>query len=126
MAGVELRLVGCEMDQDGVKCKVRNALISAEKYAWVYHIVVLVVVGVLRFGLITAQDVFIDVILAMTAISLGAQAVSKLRERNNTDMPVLRCLKCKNDIVPVGEWVCKECGWKAVFPDSSSVDSQPK
>ena len=117
---MELHLVGCKMDQERIRDKIRSALTGAEKYAWVYHVVVLVVVGGLRFGLITAQDVLIDMILTMTAISLGAQAVSKLRERNNTNMPVLRCLQCKNDIVPVGEWVCKKCGWKSVFSDNPS------
>ncbi|MYH04337.1 MAG: hypothetical protein F4010_00965 [Cenarchaeum sp. SB0669_bin_11] len=102
-----------------IKHKIGNALVSAEKYTWVYHIVVLVVIGALRFGFITAQDSFIDIILAITIISLSAQAVNKLRNRSDVEMPVLVCIKCKSNIEPVGEWVCKNCGWKSVFPDDS-------
>lgn len=119
-AGAELRWVGCEMDTEEIRHKIGNILVSAEKYAWVYHIVVLVVIGGLRFGLITAQGAFIDIILAVTIISLSAQAINKLRNRSDTEMPVLVCIKCKNNIEPAGEWICKKCGWKSVFPDDTT------
>ena len=105
-----------------IKHKIDNALERAEKYAWVYHIVVLIVLGALRFGFITAQDVFIDVILTITLISLSAQAVHKFRNRSDVEMPVLVCIRCTSNIEPVGEWVCKNCGWKSVFPDDDSKD----
>lgn len=123
VAGAELRWVGYEMDTEGIRHKIGNALESAEKYSWVYHIVVLVVIGGLRLGLITVQNTFIDIILAVTIISLSAQAINKLRNRSDTEMPVLVCLKCKSNIEPAGEWICKKCGWKSVFPDDSTDTS---
>lgn len=106
-----------------IKHKIDNAFESAEKYTWVYHIGVLAVLGALRFGFITAQDVFIDIILTITTISLSAQAVHKFRNRGDAKMPVLVCIKCKSNIEPVGEWVCKNCGWKSIFPDDDSKDA---
>ena len=74
----------------------------------------------MRFGIISSQQNIIDGILTITSIALGAQAVNKFRNRNQTEMPRLQCLRCKKPIDPVGEWTCKHCGWKSTFPDNDT------
>lgn len=98
--------------------KINETLEKAEGYAWVYYLIVLVFLASIRFGILTGQENIIDGILIITSIALGAQAISKFRNKNESKMPRLQCLRCGKPINPVGEWTCKECGWKSTFPDN--------
>ena len=109
------------MESEEFRLKLSNAMEAAEKYAWIYYLIVLVFLGGLKIGIVTSQDIIIDAILTITAIALGAQAINKIKNRNNPNPPQLQCLNCKNPIPPVGEWTCKKCGWKSTFPDDDKT-----
>ncbi len=104
------------MINNSTKNKINEIIEKAENYSWVYYIIILIVLGSIRLNILNGQENIIDLILIITVIALTSQAVGKIRNINR-NLPRLQCLKCKNDIYPVGEWACKKCGWKSTFPD---------
>lgn len=105
------------MVNNSIRVKINQILEKAEDYAWVYYLIILVFLGSIRFGFVDSQDNFIDGILVITSIALGAQAINKFRSKSHSKMPKLQCLKCGKQIDSIGEWTCKSCGWKSTFPD---------
>ncbi|MCH7647326.1 MAG: hypothetical protein IIA83_01795 [Thaumarchaeota archaeon] len=106
------------MPNNSIRVKINQILEKAEGYSWVYYLIILIFLGSIRLEIVTGQENIIDAILIITSIALGSQTISKIKNRNQTKMPRLQCLKCGVEIDPVGEWTCKECGWKSTFPDN--------
>jgi len=105
--------------------KIRSAFALAENYSWIFYLVILALLIPFRLGWIEAQESIIDFIIAISIISITAQAVNKLKNRDNDHKPFIRCLKCHAKIDSVGVWQCKNivngkmCGWTATFPDDN-------
>lgn len=106
------------MNDKSAKSKINEIIEKAENYTWVYFLIMLIFLGSIRLGIVTGQENIIDATLVITSIVLGSHIVNKIKTRNHTKMPHLQCLKCGVHIDPVGEWTCKECGWKSTFPDN--------
>lgn len=105
------------------KEKIRTAFELAEKHAWIFYVIVLVLLVPIRFGYIEAQETVIDIVLAISLISITAQAVKKIKNKDNDSKPYMRCMKCNSKIESTGVWTCKNmidgkmCGWSATFPE---------
>ena len=106
------------MTGNSMQSKFNEIIEKAESYSWVYYVIVLVILGLIRFGIVTGQDMLIDVVLTITSIPLASQAINKIRNKKSSTRPTLQCLKCSKDIDPVGEWKCKSCGWSSTWPDN--------
>ena len=106
------------------KEKIRSAFTLAEKYSWIFYLIILVLLIPFRLGWIEAQENVIDFIIAISLISIAAQAVNRLRNRENESKPYILCQKCKGMIDSTGIWKCKNivdgkiCGWTSTFPDN--------
>ena len=103
--------------------KIRTSFELAEKYSWIFYLIILVLLVPFRLGFIEAKEQIIDVIISISLISIAAQCVNKIRHRNNESKPYIICLKCNSKIESTGIWKCrniiegKECGWTATFPE---------
>ena len=98
--------------------KLNEIIEKSESYSWAYYVIILVLLVFIRLEIISAQKNVIDVIVIVTSVVLSSHIIGKIKNRNRSKMPYLQCLKCDQRIDPVGEWTCKECGWKSTFPDS--------
>jgi len=106
------------------KEKIRTAFELAEKHSWLFYVIVLVLLVPIKFGYIDAQKELIDIVITISLISITAQAIKKIKNKDNDSKPYISCMKCKNKIESTGVWTCKnivngkECGWSSTFPDN--------
>lgn len=107
-----------------LKEKIRSAFTLAERYSWIFYVIILALLIPFRLGWIEAQETIIDFIIAISLISITAQAVNRLRKKENESSPYIRCQKCQGMIESTGTWTCKNmfkgkvCGWTSTFPDN--------
>ena len=107
-----------------VKDKIRTAFGLAEKHSWLFYVIVLVLLVPIRFGFIEAKEEIIDIIITISSISIIAQAIKKIKNKDNDSKPYIQCIKCNSKIESTGSWTCKNiidgktCGWIAKFPDN--------
>ncbi len=106
------------------KEKIRIAFELAEKHSWIFYVIVLVLLIPIRLGLIDAKEEVIDIVIAISLISITAQAVKKIKSKDNDSKPYISCMKCNCKIESTGVWTCKNmvngkvCGWSSTFPDN--------
>lgn len=69
--------------------------------------IVLVLLVPIRLGLIDAQEEIIDIVIAISLISITAQAVKKIKNKDNDSKPCISCMRCNCKIESTGVWTCK-------------------
>lgn len=111
-------------NEHSLKEKIRTAFELGEKHSWLFYVIVLVLLVPIRLGFIEAQAEVIDIVIAISLISITAQAVKKIKNKDNDSKPFIACMKCNSKIESTGVWTCKNiingqvCGWTATFPDN--------
>lgn len=119
-----------EKKKSSLKNKISKAQDSAEKYEWLFYLVVISVLLPFRLGFVQINYddstglILLDFIIAVNIIAFSTRLASTIRKKE-IPRPYVICTNCERKInpPPKSKWKCV-CGMELKFPPPQKDNNQ--